>query len=130
MNGYFGAVGCRIGCDLLAVADVCDSIEQFGERYLRRVYTPREVATCAGRPHRLAARFAAKEAAIKVLQATDVALPLLSIETRRVDAGWCELELSGAAAQLARDQHLTDFQVSLSHEAHYVMAVVHACGRN
>lgn len=126
LNGDGGAVSCRVGCDLLAVADVQQSIEQFGVRYLRRVYTPRELASCGGAAHRLAARFAAKEAAIKVLRPGDVALPLLSIEIIRKYGGWCEVALFGPAAALARAGGLADLQVSLAHEADYAMAVVHA----
>ena len=61
-------IGPRIGCDVVNVVDVTRSIELFGRRYLDRTFTPHELQTCAGpaRDQRLAARFAAKEAVVKV----------------------------------------------------------------
>ena len=41
--------------------------ERHPERFLRRVFTPEEVAFCRGRVPELAARFAAKEAVMKAL---------------------------------------------------------------
>ncbi len=117
---------CRVGCDLVAVADVRASLEQFAEKYLRKVYTEHEVRTCFGAPQGLAARFAAKEAVAKVLRPGDVALPWPTIEVRRHEAGWCTIALTGAAATLAEQQGLRSFDVSLSHERDYAMAVVHA----
>jgi len=46
--------------------------------------------------------------------------------TRTIAVSWCEVSLSGSALALAEDQALGDFQVSLSHEADYAIAVVHA----
>jgi len=46
--------------------------------------------------------------------------------TRTIAVSWCEISLSGRALALAEDQGLGDFQVSLSHEADYAIAVVHA----
>ena len=36
----------RVGTDLVRVADIGHSIEQFGDRYLTRVYTADELSTC------------------------------------------------------------------------------------
>ena len=36
----------RVGTDLVRVADIGHSIEEFGDRYLTRVYTPEELLTC------------------------------------------------------------------------------------
>ncbi len=117
---------CRVGCDLVAVAEVRASLERFAERYLRRVYTAQEVRSCSGTPPGLAARFAAKEAVVKVLRPADVTLPWPSIEVQRQAGGWCTIALTGAAATLAAQQGLCGFDVSLSHERDYAMAVVHA----
>src|ERR1044071_392246 len=62
----------RVGVDLVRVADVASSITRFGDRYVERIFTPDERAYCdadAGRSaQRYAARFAAKEATLKVLR--------------------------------------------------------------
>jgi holo-[acyl-carrier protein] synthase len=118
----------RVGVDLVAVESVQESIETHGAHYLTRVYTEREVEDCTSAAgldaQRLAARFAAKEAALKVLRPGDVGLSLREIEVRRDPGGWVELELSGPAAALARDAGLGDFALSLTHEDGYASAVV------
>lgn len=116
----------RIGCDVVTVSDVARSIDHFGDRYLRRMFTPHELSVCAGptRAQRLAARFAAKEAVMKVLRPRDHAIPWSSIEIRREPWGGCSVLLLGNAAVLARDEQLTDFQCSLSHEPEYAIATV------
>ena len=118
----------RVGVDIVSVDSVRQSIEDHAERYLERVYTERERADCvtpAGiDPERLAARFAAKEAALKVLRPGDVGLSLRAIEVRRDPGGWVELELSGAAAALASDSGVSNFALSITHEAGFASAVV------
>ena len=65
----------RVGIDTVEVAAIEAALAAHGERYLRRVYTSREVADCNGDPERLAARFAAKEATFKALRAAKGASP-------------------------------------------------------
>ncbi len=118
----------RVGIDLVAVESVEESVRVHSSRYLQRVYTDREVGDCRTAdgvdPERLAARFAAKEAALKVLRPRAGGIPWRAIEVRRHEAGWVELELSGAAAALAAEAGLDDFAVSLSHEGGFASAVV------
>jgi holo-[acyl-carrier protein] synthase len=52
-----------------------------------------------------------------------------SIEVQREESGRCTLQLSGHAAELARQAGLSDFAVSLSHEGNFAAAVVFALGR-
>jgi holo-[acyl-carrier protein] synthase len=114
-----------VGIDLVSVAEVADSVARHGERYLARVYTPAEVADCRSGhdvdPARLAARFAAKEATIKVLREF---VPWSSIEVRRSPAGWVEIALHGAASDTAAAGGLGEFALSLTHEAGLASAVV------
>ncbi|MBK5305571.1 MAG: 4'-phosphopantetheinyl transferase superfamily protein [Frankiaceae bacterium] len=118
----------RVGIDLIAVEDVAAALSAHGERYLARVYTDREVQDCAGPagpdPLRLAARFAAKEATMKVLRPGDAAVPWPSVEVRRNPGGDVELALTGAAKALAEDAGLSGFAVSLTHDGAYAAAVV------
>lgn len=124
----------RVGIDLVLVDDVQRSLSIHADRYLERVYTAREVDDCRARdgvdPQRLAARFAAKEATIKVLRCGDEAVPWQTIEVVRQPGGWTALALSGRAAELAAAAHLGELAVSLTHEAAYASAVVVAeCAR-
>jgi holo-[acyl-carrier protein] synthase len=116
-----------VGIDLTSVGHVRDAVSEHGDRYLTRVYTSRERQDCADDPARLAGRFAAKEAAIKVLRPTrSTALPWSDIEVVREADGHVELVLGGLAAAHADEQGLTGFAVSLSHEGDAACAVV-AC---
>jgi holo-[acyl-carrier protein] synthase len=120
----------RVGIDLVRVSTVRDAIAAHGERYLRRVYTAREIEDCrtAGvvDPLRLAARFAAKEATMKALRVADQAIPWPSIEVVRDPAGYADLALHGRAGELADAQGIAALSVSLTHEEEYASAVVAA----
>jgi len=120
----------RVGIDLASVSDVREAVAAHGDRYLRRVYTPQELLDCGGDPARLAGRFAAKEAALKVLRPRrDTALPWSDIEVRRDPEGWTELRLVGSAALRAEHEGLASFSVSMSHEGDTACAVVMAEGK-
>lgn len=118
----------RVGIDLLEVSEVEDSVRVHADRYLSRVFTRREVAECSTNagvdPQRLAARFAAKEAVMKVLRPGDVSLPWTSIEVQRDPGGSVALHLDGAAADLANAAGVEDLSLSLSHERGLAAAVV------
>ena len=118
----------RIGHDLMAVDEVRDSVARFGDRYLRRVYRPAELAYCqtsvAEFEMRLAARFAAKEAAIKVLRPNGEWPPWDEIEVVRHSSGWCSIALHGSAAVLAERENVTILSCSMSHSGSYASAVV------
>ncbi len=107
---------------------VQDAIAAHGERYLQRVYTPGELRDCGGDagidPTRLAARFAAKEATMKVLRRGDEAVAWRSIGVTRQPGGRPRVELTGDADALARDSGLDDLALSITHEHDYAAAVV------
>ncbi|MET0594460.1 MAG: 4'-phosphopantetheinyl transferase superfamily protein [Polyangiaceae bacterium] len=72
-----------VGTDLVQISEVGKAMERFGERYLRKLFTEAELTYCMESPEvaasRLAARFAAKEAAHKVLRQTQTAISRPSI---------------------------------------------------
>jgi len=112
----------------MAVAEIQRSIDTFGDRYLRRVFTEHELACALGddatRARCLAARFAAKEATLKVLHTQDAQPDWRSIEIRRTSGGWCEIKLTGRAAALAAQEAISALDVSMSHEGSTAVAVV------
>jgi holo-[acyl-carrier protein] synthase len=124
----------RVGLDLVSVADVGETLRsELGHRYLARIYTDAEVADCRTdtgvEAERLAARFAAKEATVKVIsRSADDAISLREIEVRRERSGHVRVALHGRAAQLATEAGLTHFELSLTHEAGFAAAVVIAFG--
>jgi holo-[acyl-carrier protein] synthase len=113
-----------VGIDLVCAERIQESMREHGERYLHRVYTAAELADCDGDPLRLAARFAAKEATMKVLRRGDEALPWNSIGVRRDGAGRPSIELTGAAAELAEARGVGSLELSLTHDGGYAAAVV------
>lgn len=119
-----------VGCDVVSLAEIQESLDTFGETYLRRVYTDREIADCTGtnRVARLAARWAAKEAAIKALAITDDATPPRDIETV-LDGPLPRLILHRAMAARAEQLGYRHLSVSLSHTDCHAVAVV-ACSRD
>jgi holo-[acyl-carrier protein] synthase len=120
----------RVGIDLIRVSEVEESLLKFGTRYEQRLFTDRERSDATGtvtvRAASLAARFAAKEATIKVLQVENDPPPWKSIEIQRNAHGVPALCLNGVAAQMAADGGLADWSVSLSHDGGMAAAVVAA----
>jgi holo-[acyl-carrier protein] synthase len=118
----------RVGVDLARVGDVRQGIEAFGSRYLRRVFTEQELASCApsgaARERGLAARLAAKEAMVKVLRLDDVGLDWREVEVVRRPGGWTELALHGDLARRADASGILHTSVSLTHEDDIAVAVV------
>jgi holo-[acyl-carrier protein] synthase len=118
----------RVGVDLVSVDSVRESLATHGEHYLRRVYTEREVRDCTGPdgldPERLAGRFAAKEATLKVLRPGEVGIAWSTIEVRRDSEGWVALALDADAATLAADRGIDELALSITHEAGFASAVV------
>jgi holo-[acyl-carrier protein] synthase len=109
----------RVGIDLVQVSRIAESVHTFGERFLTRVYTEGELAYARAHPERLAARFAAKEAAKKALGLEGVAWR--DVEITRAASGACELVLHGAARARAGAPTLA---LSMSHEGDFATAVV------
>ena len=112
--------------DIVDVADVAESVVRFGDRYLQRVFTPQEVAACANgaNTRRLAAHFAAKEATLKTLLDDSRGVGWRSVEIRLPVHGDAAVELSGAAAAIARSRGIVAFSVSVSATRRHAAAVV------
>ncbi len=119
-----------LGIDIVDIADIEESLLRFGDRYLRRVYTPREIAACADGTdiRRLAVHFAAKEAALKSLPIDSSGVDWRTVEVRLPVAGEAAVELSGNVADAARGAGIVTFAVSVSATRRHATAVVVAEG--
>ena len=113
-----------LGTDLIEISRIAGACERLGERFLKRVYTADEIAACDGRAPSLAARFAAKEAAMKALGRGMYDIPWTDIEIISDDSGQPRLKLHGKAAKRADELCVTEYAVSLSHAREYAVAVV------
>jgi holo-[acyl-carrier protein] synthase len=114
----------RVGFDLIDSADVREALHVHGESYLKRVYTEQERRDCRSDPRELAARFAAKEAAMKALERYQEPLPWCSIGVRMNADGRPWLDLQSAAADLARRRGVRSLSLSLTHEGPLAGAMV------
>lgn len=124
----FRARTLRVGTDLVQISRIARSIEQFGDKFIRRLFTDGEIAYATSseplRAERFAARFSAKEATIKALSLSEVGLDWKHIEVLRAANGECTLKLYGAALAAAIAAGIRETSVSLSHEGDYATAVV------
>ncbi len=116
------------GLDLIEIERIAHSIERYGERFLRRIYTDHEIAYCTSKrssAESFAARFAAKEAGSKAL-GTGISRGVTWIEFQiaRQPGGRPVLELRGRAALLARELGVKTISLSLTHTANLAMAMV------
>ncbi len=117
-----------LGLDLVDVARVARILggpPPRAERFLARVFTAGERAYCdavVDRPTRYAARFAAKEAALKALGAP-AGLRFTELEVVR-EEGAPRLVLAGRAAEAARALGVTRLHLSITHDGGTAAAVV------
>ena len=118
-----------IGTDLIEIARIAHSIDRFGDSFLRRVYTPEEIAYCRARnktsAQSFAARFAAKEAAAKAL-GTGIARGVAWTEfaVTRLPGQRPTLQFHGRAAELAARLGVTRTHLSLTHARDQAIAIV------
>lgn len=116
-----------LGTDLAEVDRIGRAIERFGERFLRRVYTPGEIAYAerkANRFERYAARFAAKEAGMKALGTGAVGVGWQDFEVANLPSGKPTLRFHGRAAQAAQRLGVRGVTLSLTHTRGTALAVV------
>jgi holo-[acyl-carrier protein] synthase len=115
-----------IGTDIISVERLAAVLNRHGDRALKRLFTPAEIAHCSKYadpyPH-LAGRFAAKEAVSKALgTGMSRGITFSSIEIRSGEGGAPYAHLVGKAAELARESSVERIHVSISHEEKYAVA--------
>lgn len=114
-----------IGIDVIEVERLRAAVERHGRRLLERLYTRAELDACALRADpllSLAARFAAKEAAIKALGGGGI-FPR-QIELLGGDGSPPRLLLHAAAGRRARELGVRGTHCSLTHQPRLAAAVV------
>src|SRR2546428_6821570 len=108
----------RIGVDAVSVDRIAIAVKRSGPRFLNKVYTPAEVACCAGNEERLGGRWAGKEAVIKCFDGTGICFPRRRIEV-----------LPGAngapRARLLGDDRGAQVEVSITHHSRLAVATAH-----
>lgn len=118
----------KTGIDLVEIERLEQTIERYGERFLKRVFTEKELAEVGNNTASLAARFAAKEAVAKALGTGIGIISWREIEVQRGPAREPLLFLSGAAYGLSTELGLQNWSISLSHTRTHAIAVAVAIG--
>ena len=116
------------GIDIAEVPRIRQSIARFGDRFLRRIYTEDEIRYCdskANRVERYAARFAAKEAAMKALgTGWRHGVRWQDCEVVRMPGGRPTIAFHGKAGEVAARLGVKNAALSLSHTAEQAIAQV------
>jgi holo-[acyl-carrier protein] synthase len=116
------------GIDIAEVRRVRHAIERFGDRFLCRIFTAGEIRYCdskANRVERYAARFAAKEAAMKALgTGWSHGVRWRDCEVVRMPGGRPNMSFHGKAAEFASRLGVRNVALSLSHTAEQAIAQV------
>ena len=116
------------GIDIAEVPRIRQSIERFGERFLQRIFTAGEIRYCdskANRFERYAARFAAKEAAMKALgTGWNHGVRWVDCEVARLPGGRPTITFHGKAGEFAAKLGVKNAALSITHTKEQAMAQV------
>jgi holo-[acyl-carrier protein] synthase len=116
------------GVDITEVDRIEAAVKRFGDRFLKRVFTPAEAHYCMGKPNaaeRLAARFAAKEAGMKAIgTGLRGGVTWQDVEVLRMPGQRPVLAFHGKAAEFAARLGCKRTHLSLSHTADQAIAHV------
>lgn len=114
------------GIDICEVPRIRASIERFGDRFVQRIFTPREIAYVskkANKYERYAARFAAKEAGMKAIgTGARHGVRWQDFEVINEPSGRPTLLFHGKAKEFADKLGVTNIALSLTHTAEQAMA--------
>jgi holo-[acyl-carrier protein] synthase len=117
-----------MGVDIAEVERVKGAIERQGDRFLRRVFTEREIAYCEkgkNKYERYAGRFAAKEAVMKALgTGWRRGVRWVDLEVVRLPSGRPTMELKGEAKRVAEQMGVKNVAISITHTASEALAQV------
>lgn len=118
-----------LGIDIVFVQTILEGIDKYGEQnYLKEFCTDQEIAYCiekANPASHAAARFAAKEAAMKALSTGWIdGIDPTQFEIVNEKSGQPVLKLNGRAASLVEEKGVRKISVSLSHIEDYAVAIV------
>ena len=116
------------GIDIAEVPRIAESINRFGERFIHRVFTEGEIRYCDGKANRFeryAARFAAKEAAMKALgTGWNNGMRWRDVEVVREPGGRPTIKFHATAAEVAARLNAKNISLSITHTAEQAMASV------
>jgi holo-[acyl-carrier protein] synthase len=114
------------GIDLVDFPRIEDMLKKHGERFLDRVFTAAEQEYAKANKNgveKLAGRFAAKEAVLKLLgTGWRGKIAWTDIEVVNTEMGRPEVKLSGEVKKIADKAGITQISVSITHTANFAIA--------
>lgn len=127
-NGDRGRVIVGLGLDIAEIDRITAAITRHGGTILERIYTPTEVAYCESHKNkfeRYAARFAAKEAAMKALgTGWTHGVRWRDIEVANAPGGKPTLRLQGVAREFAEKLGVKNISLTIAHSGNLALAQV------
>ena len=114
----------HIGTDIIEVARIEKAIARWGEYFLHRIYTEAELKLPHQKPPSLAARFAGKEAVMKLLGTGRKGVGWREIEILSEPSGKPLVHLYGKAQAQANGLGIDKVAISLSHSREHAIAFV------
>ncbi len=114
-----------LGIDIIEISRIKESIDEYGNNFLQKVYTPKEIEYCSAKANKyqhFAARFAAKEAVYKAFSTShQEGLSWQDIEITNEPSGMPIVKLNGKLKSfLSKDK---DLKISISHSDNFVTCV-------
>ena len=108
----------RVGVDVAAIPRIAAAQRRFGDRFLHKFLSDREIDYCGGLAERWAGRWAAKEAIGKAMP-TGVARPSMrDVEILPSDDGRPHVKVAADTTLTGRE-----IDVSIAHDGHFAVAV-------
>ncbi len=117
-----------MGVDIIEIYRMRDAIKKWGDSFLTKIFTPREIKYSTARrfaPQHFAARFAAKEAVVKAF-GEPIKHPIrwTEIEVLNDEEGKPMIEFHNDALRLKKKKKVGKVVVSMSHSENYAIANV------
>ncbi|MFH1347633.1 MAG: holo-ACP synthase [Candidatus Margulisiibacteriota bacterium] len=117
-----------IGIDIIEIDRIKDAVEKYGENFLKKVFTEKEIKYCRRRKTyripELAVRFAAKEAYSKA-----IGTGITGFGRKNNGVKWTDIEIKndslGKPLILIKGKMSKNAHVSLSHSRDYAVAAVY-----
>ena len=108
----------RVGVDVAAIPRIAEAQKRFGDRFLHKFLSDREIDYCGGSAERWAGRWAAKEAIGKAMP-TGVPRPRMrDVEILPSEDGRPHVRVAPATTLTGRE-----IDVSIAHDGHFAVAV-------
>lgn len=114
------------GIDLVDFPRIAEMVERHGERFMNRIFTPAEqqyAKSTRNRMEKLAGRFAAKEAILKLLgTGWRGKIAWTDIEVVNNAMGQPEVTLTGEVLKIAEKLGISHVSISITHTANFAIA--------